>query len=719
MISDIQLSDAGGQPVALPAPAASLPPVADVKAYLAARTAAQPRWEDERNLFDRLPVLLRHEVRQRQAACEYVRRLATGRPPLKVQAACLKALAIYPQFRPLKTFRAGYDRWAKTGDWLVLVNRAKAGADWQETSRGLSDAFLDYVAARMASYRRHDAGEQAIQSILRQWRTGRTHKGVLEAIPGACPDGVKWEDRNPNLLPEGWTPGNIRRQLNRRAKLTKAVKALAHEGVAAARSHLPQVHRTRLGMRFMDLLQVDDVRCDFGVLDTDSGQVNDLWLLVVRDVATSMLLGFGMRPARARDDGTQEHLKARDVKQLLGWVFQTYGLPPYRMTINLENNTASLEQPVVDALIENIGADRIHFEFAKMIGGKSPVSFLEKAVGNSKSKAMLESLNRLQHMMTSHFPGQLGLNYSVRPAEFWARKKEAEQIWKQHRPDDRANLRYPFYTIPQARAALMEIFQIQNQRTDHRLEGFREFAEWFNGDSWQPQHTFNPGTAPARGANEPAPGEQSIIKWRTRQESPVERAAWLLRDCPPFTRLSPEIYTVLYEHTQRHCVIKESGQVHLTHEGTLLRFAPEPGHALRPGLKCLGYFNVDAPDYLTLTDGKGGLLGTWPRLDKVQHGDNAALAAAIRQSMTALGAAQARAAELLAPEAADLAAMRDHNAGFELVTDPRPAAPTDAAPITSPIAAGLARGPRLHRDQVKASAASDEDIDAALRNALR
>jgi hypothetical protein len=303
------------------------------------------RYAQEYRLFEKLPITLRSEVRRLEAAMVYVQNLTTGKGKIKVQTACQKALAIYPDFKPLKTFRGKFDVWNKEQDWLLLVNRAKAGTAWQRpangTGRGLSDRFLDYVAKRAGEFRRADALEQAILSIHRQWATGRTQRGVEEVIPGYE---EVWATRTRALLPEGWHPSNLRNQLKKRAKWTKATKALLHEGIHAAKEYLPQVHATRGGeipLRFMELVQFDDVRCDFRVMDTESGQVNDLWLLVARDVATTMLLGFGMRPARARDDGTQEHLKLQDMKQLCGWLLETYGLPPYLMTWRIERGTAT------------------------------------------------------------------------------------------------------------------------------------------------------------------------------------------------------------------------------------------------------------------------------------------------------------------------------------------------------------------------------------------
>jgi len=132
--------------------------------------------------------------------------------------------------------------------------------------------------------------------------------------------------------------------------------------------------------------------------------------------------------------------------------------------------------------------------------------------------------------------------------------------------------------------------------------------------------------------------------------------------------VSPEILTVFYEHSMRSVRVTRSGEVQFKQEGKILRFAPPaPEFALAPECKCLGYFNPDDPRFLTLTDGRGGILGTWLRRGLVAHNDRDALAAAIQHSTTALNHAKARAAELAASETAQLDAMRAHNAGFVTV----------------------------------------------------
>ncbi len=109
---------------------------------------------------------------------------------------------------------------------------------------------------------------------------------------------------------------------------------------------------TREGLRFMERIQFDDVKTDWRIFDPVTGEPMDLWLLVARDVATGVLLGFGMRPARVREDGSQEHSKLIDMKMLCAWLLERYGLPPYLMTWIIERGAATLSAGSIAALQE-------------------------------------------------------------------------------------------------------------------------------------------------------------------------------------------------------------------------------------------------------------------------------------------------------------------------------------------------------------------------------
>ena len=644
-------------------------PVADVPAYLVTRQPVMD-CELEEPLLITLPAAVRNETKHLCRAClmalERTKRMS-------VQAACKSVIQIFCGKWKLATFRGLYDKWVRGKDWVLLVNRAKAGAAWTQRDYGLENSFLDFVAGRCGEFKRKDALPEAIRSIHRQWKTGLNHRGEAEMIAGYE---KIWETRNTLVIPEGWSIDNLRKQLKQRAKWLKVHKALAHDSIAAARKFIPQVRSTREGLRFMEEVQFDDVKCDFRIFDSATGQVMDLWLLVAHDRATGMLLGFGMRPARVREDGTQEHLKLRDMKQLTGWVLERYGVPPYAMLWRLERGAATMEIGTARALEEML-PERLQIHFTSMIGGQSPSGFLERSLGNSKGKASLESHNRQGHLIGAGLPGQTGPHYGVRPRDLAEREKECVAIWRafgefptglRERLRDEAG--YPLLTLRQARAELMKIFSIRNGRTDHNLEGFEEILENIDG---------------------------KIIR---RMESPTERSRVLCAGLE-FKRVSPEIIAAFYEHTQRAVKVTDAGEIEFSHEGRKLTFANPGTVALVPGQKVLGYFHPDDPRYLHLTDGKGAVLGTWLRRALVRSGDRVALSEAVHHSESALKAAKETAAKLNAGDTARLAAMREHNGRllqentFIDVSESRLGAGDE---ITSPVATAMAGTPRVRQE---------------------
>ena len=667
----------GASPVSI-VPHGMIQPIADVPAYLAKRAPVM-LCDDEAPLLITLPLAVRLETRALCSACGCV--LARVQEKQSVQSACQAVIGMFFTWHwKLQTFRPKYDLWVKAKDWLVLVNRAKAGAAWINRDFGLADEFLDFVAGRCGEFKRGDALPAAIRSFHRPWQTGCTHRDEREAIPGY---GFR-EAGQSGTVPQGWTIGNLRKQLQRRAKYLKAHKAMLHEGIAAARSYLPQVRSTREGLRFMEDVQFDDVKCDFRVFDTSTGKPVDLWLLIAHDRATAMLLGFGMRPATVREDGSQEHLKLRDMKQLSGWLLERYGLPPYPMTWKVENGTATYDTGTAAALQELL-KDRLNVSFSLMIRGNSPSGYLERALGNSKGKASLESHNRQIHMIGAGLPGQVGMNYGLRPKDLAAREKECSLIWQaaQEMP---AGLRarliqefgYPLLTVQQARRELVKVFSIRNTRTDHNLEGFEPVLENRAGQ---------------------------ILK---RMETPSERAKRLCEGLQ-FTPVSPEIITAFYEHTQRAVIVSHAGEIEFSHEGRKLTFSNpilDGGGrqtTATPGQKLLAYYHPDDPRFLHLTDGAGRIVGTWMRRALVKSNDRFALAEAMRLQASALKAAKARATELNSGEVTRLNAMRERNArlldeaSFVDVAESRLNQQPSA--LNSPVAAALATTRPIARDE--------------------
>jgi len=681
-----------------PAPHAILP-VLDIPACLDSRAPA-PHFDAEPQLFGTLPAALKAELRcllgraPGQGAFSAVQ--AAVNRGLSVTQSCAKtwrhfahALTCGP-----KQFRARYDLYQKTHDWISLVNRARAGAAWKSRANGLAEPTLEYIEQRVAAFKRGDAKRQAILSLHRQWRTGLNHHGKPEPIPGYE---SLWPARNTAFIPRGLSYSNLLRQIKKRARLTAAAAALIQQGSAAALERLPHQLTTRNGLHFLEHITIDDVRVDWLIFDPASGQPCELWLLVARDHATSLVLGYVMHPRTVRADGSKSSIGIRDMKQLAAWILERYPLPPYTSHWTLERGTASLNPGDAAALAEMLPG-RIQFHFTSMIGSHSPAGYAEKKKGNSRGKASHESHNRLFHTQSAFIPGQTGNRWDIRPADLEARCDEAAQVWRLRNslPEHlRGREQYPLLTPAQAREHLTRFCLEQNFRHDHDLEGFAEILEWYDPATrqWQPQSTFR---AAASG-----------VSFRRRKESPVERAIQLMAACHgQWTHCPPDAIIAFLTHTARSISksqVNDAGEIAFPRDGQKLVFAPpapEHGRRLLASLRAplLGYLNPDDPAFLHVTDGHGRWLGTWARRARVKAREPELLAQAMRYTAAALQSARQTAARLLEPETAGLETLRAHNS--ELAATGRAYHDTAAASVP---ALPDAAGPSASRSAVAAT----------------
>jgi hypothetical protein len=688
-------------------------PVTNVLERLKTRRP-RPCFEGEEDLLITLTEDGQEEVKALNMACLFVKNLSKGKHGLSVSAACERALSLYANNRWLrklkpKTFRETYDLWAKQGDWVALVNIAKAPAKWKPEHRGLSDAFLDYVSKQFAEYKRQDGKFQAVESIKKIWRTGRNEYGEEEIIPGYEKG---WSSRVRELYPDGWHYTNIMRQLNKRAKFTKAVRAALHEGTSAAKEHLPHNLRTRKDLRFLEEVTFDDVRTDWLIFDPETGKPCELWLLVARDTATTMILGFVMHPARAREDGAASHLGLKEMKQLAAWLLERYPLPKdYIVHWIVERGTATLSEGSARALQEFL-PNRIQVHYTSMVGGKSATGYAEKRKGNSKGKASHESHNRLIHTQSSYIQGQTGSRYEIRPADLSAKRKDGSgrgrveeciEIWEMRNqlPEHlRGREKYPLLIPSEAREHLTRIFIDQNFRTEHAIEGFEKVLEWFDGAQWRDRSEWK--------------GEPDV-KWKPRKERPVERAARLIAG-HEWEHVSPEVIIAFLKHTVKQRPVEGSGEISLTVDETRMIFAPAK-NATVPAeeTKVLCYFNEDDTQFLHVTTGTGSILGTWYRRGRNTKRDEAALQQAFRYTAAALAVVQQRAEQLVEPERQRLDAMRAHNTELERGNDyidiAKPELAIGDSTISAPIAHALAKA--VPTEKKRAKKAKDEQTEKA------
>lgn len=621
-----------------------------------------------------------------------------------------------------RRYKSGTDKFP-AGDIRTLLDTRRVAALWSKQADAAEPAPKD-VPAFVADWRgrvlRHNRSiAAAYRELVREWERGdkvpgygtwpewfaRTHGGHI--IPARCPS-----------LPLGWSERNLRHLAPPRVELL-----LARQGIAAAREVTPHVIGTRRDTRFLECVSFDDIRLDFKVLDPESGKRCDVWLLVAYDYACALHLGYGLRLALERPDKTYEHLTRDDSHQLIAHVLNRYGLPPYGMHVTLENGTATVDKGTARSL-ELATGDLLSISFASMIGGQSPVGYQERAVGNSRAKASLEATNALIHYELDGLPGQVGRDYTVRPADLKAREDEAGRIWEmaQTLPAHlRGQMRYPVLTVDQARDHLNQMFARIASRRDHSLEDFEMVPFWrsHRAAEWQPIHTMPDDL--------PADYETALFK-----ESPIDRMRRLVAPYTGQWRACPaHVLAGLLNDHQRAVRVRDTGEIRLRVRERLYWYAaPGDEYRIAPGTEVIVHTDKLHLDHIFIMDASGRVLGVWPQREAVRRGDQEALSAALRYTGHALKTARTAVAEAAAPQRAALEAMREHNAAL---LESVPAAerlairdnieaeePGDDLPV-APGIAGIHAARRLakaERDAAPKRARAQQDLVEAAEAAL-
>lgn len=500
------------------------------------------------------------------------------------------------------------------GDWRCLVDEAKC----TKSQKGVEDDrdvnlpkdFVEHLKGLFQSNKRKS--EPAIRLLYRQWRAG-------ESIPGYGTWQEWFMDMHPHYplpvecppdLPRGWSRGNLRRYIPEDAEL-----ALAREGISGARDYLPKVITTREGLRPLECVMFDDVRTDFKILVPGYASPVEINLLVALDVATGMILRFGLRPGIIREDGMRDKLKLMDMKHLVAGILTTYGIPKhYTMHLVVENATAALKEGTAMALKE-LSCDRIHVSRTMMIRGTAIWGgYVDKSLGNPNGKAPLESTFNLFHNEAAFLPGQTGRRYDEGPRELAGREEEAKALVRVSRhltPIERAKLKMPFLDRDQARLVIAMLWNQIIHRTDHRMEGFAPVGEWRlkEFDQWRPDFEL------AALNLDPA-----TVLWRTpaRMESPFERWERLVAEvggAEAFSKLHPGAVMRLYDDHAKKTI--ECGEIvfRFGRDTYVYRAANVQNHRqpLQNEMEVLCYFDREDMSQIHVTDGEGAYLGSIPR----------------------------------------------------------------------------------------------------------
>lgn len=612
--------------------------------------------DEDAGHFQSLPDSVRRDV---DLLFEFFKKIASAK---KIDTEIRRLVNGYTGRRgfSFQSLRAKYYKYLRTQDWRTLVDwtrvpkHARPGAaTGASDNESLPPDFLDHLKGLFQSNQRKS--EPAIRLLYREWRAGKE-------IPGYGTWQEWFQDEHPHHplphkcppdLPRGWSRGNLRRHIPEDAEL-----ALTRQGVSAALQHLPDILTTRDGLRPLEYVMFDDFRTDFRILVTGYASPVELNGLVALDVATGRPLRYGLRPALPRDDGAKDHLKLRDMKTLVAGLLLQYGIPRfYTMNFIVENATAAIRDAFALALAElarSLGSVLAVHRTQMICGTAIWAGYKDKALGNPKGKANLESTFNLLHNEAGFLPGQIGRRYDAGPMDQAGRTKEAEALIRTSRhlaPHDRAALKYPFLNSSQARLVMTDIWNQIAHRTDHAMEAFEVVGEWRQNqfaDGGPPPGEWRPDCELI--TFDPRPDN---IEWRNppRKESPMERwqrlvavedakvAADVRRRTdlshPAFQTLHPGAVARLYDEHKSATITNYEIYFQYDKEPCYFRIANAIGRVpsrgdhdpLRNGAAVLCYFDPSDLSWIHLTDGQGGYLGSIPRTRGIKRTDKEALKA--------------------------------------------------------------------------------------------
>ena len=606
-----------------------------------------------------LPVDEMYRARRMRAAC-----MALAAVPLAQRTEAYKAAAAEESRttgRPcswktvqrlfLGWLRAGQDDMALVDKRLLAMRSHKA-----RTSHPKFRSFLFDLAVR-----NQRKSAPMFRELKRMW-------AAREVIPG-YEDLEGWPS-----LPQGWTERNLYRMLPGKEELT-----ILRQGVRAGAVYLPQVLATRAGCYPGQFVIWDDVHLD--IMVAHGGQMGRPLQIGCLDLLTGKRLAWGTKFRAERKDGTHTGLTMDEMRMLLCTYLVNVGYSPRGTVLIVENGTAAIDKALEEHLsILTHGAVRV--DRSGMTGERQALlgGFGGRRVGNPKHKAPLESWHNLLHNEMASLAGAAG--HDRTPPE-WLHGMLEEQrkmeLAKPHMDDgQRAMMLNVLLTFDELMGLLPGIVQRINDRTDHDLEGWtscgfvsHEYRLDTSGDQWGPL------------ANLDADGREVLMRleqvraghFRTRRLSPNE--AWDKATASPDNALvrltTAQACELMGTHMARK--LRRNGayfrvrdrhisELELIYETRAIKQAggTEWQEEVPHGQEVRGILNPFDLDRLYLLDEAGRCIGYAQLVNRVEHGDRAAVRAAMGRAGERRADTLQHARVALANTEAEIVARREHNA---------------------------------------------------------
>ena len=367
--------------------------------------------------------------------------------------------------------------------------------------------------------------------------------GLYPAPDRACPYEAHLH------VPCGWTA----RTLNRLKPGPFALVAARKGTMAATMEFLPDIHRTRVGLKSCRVVQIDDMwyehKVAFGV-NRHAQRVVEFSMI---DVATGKFFAWLTKPVLEKEDGKRETLKSRWARYLVAHLVGTVGVPEEGVLVMGEHGTASADKEFEETLAR-ISGGRIRFGAGGLLStplGKGLYEGTPK--GNPRYKGLLEGQHGLIKNELAAVKGHMGGGREGKSEFVYGMEKQDEQLraiakaLRNVRPGIESRLDFPFMDFFDFKAIVDQMYAAINARRTHDLEGWDECGfmsvEYFNAAAcaWVPVASV---------AKEPRAIQQAVynairlgqLKVRRTRMSPAE--AWEARAGDRVWKLPPSVVAI-------------------------------------------------------------------------------------------------------------------------------------------------------------------------------
>lgn len=382
--------------------------------------------------------------------------------------------------------RARFYEYRKTGNWRVLIDRARGRLRAQREDLRLPLPFVEFWKGLCEENKRGGGDAAAHRALLIIWRTHRhpvTQKYISE-LPGytAWPPAI---DRTG--LPPGWTYANLTRH-----SPSTFEKTVARIGRSAAAAHRPLVYRTRADLWTGSHYMFDDLWHDHFVNCLDLKKSGRPLEFGAFDLYSACKFAWGMRVRTENDaTGKMEGLKEEMMRYLLASVLAQHGYSPRGTVLIVEHGTAAIREDL-ERLLYDLSDRKITVSRSGMDGGGDALGIYGgRGKGNFRFKSAYESLHNLVHNEMGLLPGQTGRNKETRPEATHGLLKQNDTLlaafaWlEQENPDLAGLLRFPLMEFGQFLQLALAIYGRINSRTEHDLEGWaKQISAVQRGDRW-------------------------------------------------------------------------------------------------------------------------------------------------------------------------------------------------------------------------------------------